>query len=147
MIMHSTHIHSSTTQAINHALYVSQISLPHSSSSAWSAWSYPHCSSIPTCSCKIGTWLWLGWQKGPNTLVPLTVLKPGGVQVELQVPTPNQRHCWCFCEFLAQLQEQYQEMCWAWLALTKTESVEVQQAWITGMHVTGSTIMCTKLWW
>ena len=23
---------------------------------------YPHCSSVP--SCKIGTWLWLGWQKG-----------------------------------------------------------------------------------
>ena len=30
---------------------------------------YPHCSSIP--SCKIGTWLWLGWQKKAKTSVNL----------------------------------------------------------------------------
>ena len=30
---------------------------------------YPHCSSVP--SCKIGTWLRLGWQKKGKNISPV----------------------------------------------------------------------------
>ena len=52
---------------------------------------YPHCSSVPSC-IMIGIWLRLGWKIGKRTSVPSTVLKSGGVEVGLWVPTLHQRH-------------------------------------------------------
>ena len=46
----------------------------------WARHFIPHCSSVP--SCKIGTWLWLWWQKGQYHQVP------SGVQVWIWCDTP-----------------------------------------------------------